>query len=37
LKINLSKSEIVPIGEVNDYESLASTLGCRVDMMPMKY
>jgi hypothetical protein len=30
LKINLSKSEIIPIGEVDDVESLASIIGCRV-------
>jgi hypothetical protein len=30
LKINLSKSEIIPIGEVDDIESLASLFGCRV-------
>jgi hypothetical protein len=37
LKINLSKSEIVPVGEVNDVESLASILGCRVAMLLVKY
>ena len=37
LKINLSKSEIVPIGEVEDVDSLASIFGCRVVGLPMKY
>jgi hypothetical protein len=30
LRINLGKSEIVPIGEVEDVEGLAQLLGCRV-------
>jgi hypothetical protein len=37
LRINLGKSEIVPIGEVEDVEDLASILGCRVSSLPMKY
>jgi hypothetical protein len=37
LKINLSKSEIIPVGEVVDVESLANIFGCRVAMLPMKY
>jgi hypothetical protein len=37
LKINLSKSEIVPIDDVGDVEGLASILGCRVAYLPMKY
>jgi hypothetical protein len=37
LKINLSKSEIIPIGEVDDIDSLASLFGCRVARLPMKY
>jgi hypothetical protein len=37
LKINLSKSEIIPIGEVNDIDSLASLFGCRVARLSMKY
>jgi hypothetical protein len=37
LKINLSKSEIVPVGDVGDVEGLASILGCRVASLPMKY
>ena len=34
LKINLSKSEIVPVGHE---EGLVSILGCRVASLPMKY
>ena len=37
LKINLSKSEIVPIGEVQDIGLLASVFGCRVVGLHMKY
>jgi hypothetical protein len=35
--INLGKSEIVPIGEVEDVEGLAQLLGCRVGSLPMTY
>lgn len=34
LKINLAKSELVPIGNVNDVEDLARILGCRVSSLP---
>jgi hypothetical protein len=34
MKINLSKSEIVPVGDV---EGLASILGCGVVSLPIKY
>ena len=37
LKINLAKSEIVPIGIVEDVEGLACILGCRISSLPMKY
>jgi hypothetical protein len=37
LRINLGKSEIVPIGEVEDVERLANLLGCRVASLPMTY
>jgi hypothetical protein len=37
LRINLGKSEIVPIGEVEDVEGLANLLGCRVASLPMTY
>ena len=37
LKVNAGKSEIVPIGEVNNLEVLANILHCRVGNLPMKY
>jgi hypothetical protein len=37
LKINLEKSEIVPIGRVEEVERLANLLGCRVASLPMTY
>ena len=37
LKINLSKSELVPIGHVPNVTELASILGCRVSAFPLTY
>ena len=37
LKVNVTKSEIVPIGEVNNVQALAEFLGCRVGALPMTY
>jgi hypothetical protein len=37
LRINLGKSELVPIGEVDDVESLAHILRCRIGSLPMTY
>jgi len=37
LRINLSKSEMVPVGEVGDVEELASILGCGVASLLIKY
>jgi hypothetical protein len=37
LKINLSKSEIAPVGDVGDVEGLVSILGCGVASLPMKH
>ena len=37
LKVNVGKSEIVPIGEVNNLNALANILQCRVGSLPMKY
>jgi hypothetical protein len=37
LRINLSKSEMVPVGEVRDVEELTSILGCGVASLPLKY
>ena len=37
LKVNVQKSEMVPIGKVNDVHALAEILGCRVGTLPMSY
>jgi hypothetical protein len=37
LRINLSKSEMVPVGEVGDVEELANILECGVASLPLKY
>ena len=37
LKVNVGKSEIVPVGEVNNLDALANILQFRVDSLPMKY
>jgi hypothetical protein len=37
LRINLSKSEIVPIGEVENVDSFAHILGCQVVSLSMTY
>ena len=37
LKVNVQKSEIVPIGEVDDVHALAEILGCKVGTLPMPY
>jgi hypothetical protein len=37
LRIDLGKSEIVPIGEIEDVKGLAQLLGCRVAFLPMTY
>ena len=37
LKINLTKSEIIPIGPVNNLVELASELGCNIGSLPMTY
>ena len=37
LRINLAKSEIIPIGEVDEVEELAVELGCRVGSLPSQY
>ena len=33
----MQKSEMVPIGEVNDVHALAKILGCRIGTLPMSY
>ena len=37
LKVNVEKSEIIPIGEVSNIQSLANILQCRVGSLPMIY
>ena len=37
LKINLAKSEVILIGEVEDIDELAVELGCRVESLPTVY
>jgi hypothetical protein len=37
LKINLGKSEMVPVGAVPNLEELAAILGCKRASLPMKY
>ena len=37
LKVNIGKTEIIPVGEVNNIITLANILQCRVGKLPMKY
>ena len=37
LRINLAKSEIIPVGEVEEVDVLAVELGCRVGSLPSSY
>ena len=37
LKVNVGKSEIVPVGDVNNLDALANILHCRVGSLLMKY
>ena len=37
LSINLNKSEILPVGRVENVEVLASELGCKVGTLPSTY
>ena len=37
LRINLAKSELIPIGEIEDIEEMAVELDCRVGSLPVKY
>ena len=37
VKVNLSKSELVPVGEVNNLEMFIDILGCQQSFLPMKY
>ncbi|XP_040998879.1 uncharacterized protein LOC121244742 [Juglans microcarpa x Juglans regia] len=37
LKVNLTRSEIVPVGLVNNLNKVAAILGCKVSSLPVKY
>ena len=37
LKVNVHKSEMVPVGEIVDVHALAEILGCKVGELPMSY
>ena len=37
LRINLAKSEIIPVGEVEEIEEMVVELGCRVGSLPSSY
>ncbi|RVW80668.1 Transposon TX1 uncharacterized 149 kDa protein [Vitis vinifera] len=37
LKVNLEKSELIPVGMVTDIEDLALELGCKVGGLPSRY
>ena len=37
MKVNVGKSEIVLVGEVNNLDALANILQCRLGSLPMKY
>ena len=37
LKINVGKSEIVPVGDVGNLNGLALILCCKVGILPMRY
>ncbi|RVW15454.1 putative ribonuclease H protein [Vitis vinifera] len=37
LRMNLAKSEIIPVGEVEEIQELAAELGCRVGSLPAHY
>ena len=37
LKVNVEKSEFIPVGRVYNIEDLAGTFGCRVGALPSTY
>jgi hypothetical protein len=37
LKVNLSKSALIPIGSLDNVEQLAGLLGCGISSLPLKY
>lgn len=36
-KVNLAKSELVPVGNVDNVDGLIGILGCEVSSLPLKY
>ena len=37
LKVNVQKSEMVPLGEINNVHALTKILGCKIGTWPMSY
>lgn len=37
LRINLGKSEVIPIGRFGEVQVMVDILGCRVSLLPMTY
>ena len=37
MKVNLDKNELIPVGNVENVEELASELGCKVGSLPSTY
>ena len=37
LKVNVLKTELVPVGVVDNVHALAEILGCRIGPLPMTY
>ena len=37
LKVNLTKSSLVPVGSLDDVDQLAGSLGCGTAALPLKY
>ena len=37
MKINLTKSKLIPVGRVEDLEELAFEVGCKVGVLPTTY
>lgn len=36
-KVNLAKSELIPVDNVDDVDGLADILGCKVSSLPLMY
>jgi hypothetical protein len=37
LKVNLTKSSLIPVGSLDDVDQLAGSLGCGIADLPLKY